>query len=431
MTRARGALAVALIAGAAACSTFDPEPSPVCPTGCAPGAIARAWATTGEGRVRIESVAVDAFGELVLAGEFELTLALPPYLTRVAFAHDAFIVRVPLAGDIIEAVTLARDDTSLHGVVPDHEGNVVALTTASDLTMYAHLTLPATSLVDTALFASSAPPVVVAAGDRHGRAIVAISAPDLTLGETLAGAHGLIVRLDQGPRPTVLVDWPDTVIRDLAIGPTGDLIVVGDYAGEVPGFLACSRRCAFVARLAADGRLDPDRAIGWAYAYEATVDSAFTSVAVGRDGAVIALGFNESPLVLARFAYEGGAGLPLELAPATTAVTARHVAIGADGTAYVAVTYRGTVTVGDRELPSQAAAPRHDTAVAAIAADGALRWARRLGGTGTITAADLTIAKGYPVLAGEYDGTFPTEALDAPVPPVASGVEGFAIMLAP
>ncbi len=433
----------------AACGGSAERDASLCVGDCEGGDVLWAVAASSTGSSQFTRVTANAYGELAIAGDFVGSLLMLGSIARLGsdgVAPLGFVAWQPVPGNLHDPV--AVNDTGgseLAGIAADRDGQVLAVTVSPTSPVHIQAAVlgayqnDAQSLPYIAgLYTAGTRPEIVLAADRHGRTIAAISAVNLERAPmpVMVGPRALIVRLDQGFVPTVLVSWPATVIRDLVIGPDDELVVVGDYTGApTERFPPCATRCGFAARLAADGTLGVST--GWVTAQPGAADSSLSAVALDGADQLVALGSTSTDgeaAVLVRFGFDTGQVVSTRsLTTVGTVISARALASGADRTVYLAVSFRGSLQLGGELLASVATGDRLETVVAALALDGSAVWVRQFGENGSIEVSDLIVAGGRPVVTGRYWGRFARGLRDVRPPPTTTtrSPQGFALVLAP
>jgi len=212
--------------------------------------------------------------------------------------------------------------------------------------------------------------------------------------------------------------WPlrlggpgDDALAGLTVTPSGDLIVAITFRDAIDVGPMLHRSAGGADVLLA--RLGTDGAVRWTLRLGGAGDEQAAAVASVGDDLLVALDVSgrsdlagaalesagSSDVAVARFSADGRLRRVVRLGGAGDDHAAGVAALG-EG-AVVAFSFGSTVFVGGLGLTSVDA---HDVALAAFAADGSLRWARRFGGAGDDAIAGVATDGDAVYAAGTFEG---------------------------
>ncbi len=290
------------------------------------------WAVRGGGSASDNAVgvAVDASGNVYITGDFAGTATFGTFsLTNSSFSFDAFVAKLNSSG-VYQWVTRAG------GVTGSDSGKDVAVDASGNVYV-------------TGNFGSS-------------------TATFGTISRNLIGvADGFVAKLNGSG----VFQWVETVsstgsddVSGVAVDGSGNVVVTGRFSGvvflDLFGLTSAGSTDAFV------GKLDPAGAWQWAIGAGGTSFDSGTALAVDASGSVYVAGEFQS----------------------------------------LTATFGGITLVNSNSIPTTFAS---DAFVAQLAPDGGWQWVQQTGGASSESARGLAVdAAGYVYIAGIFQGTAAT-----------------------
>lgn len=386
----------------------------------------------GAGADSIGALALARDGGVVVGGVFSTELELGGRTLRAVGGKDAFAARIRRGGEISWAwqdssegldhafdAALGRDgDVYVTGVHGERGCFVARLDGARGTTRWR------------TVLGGGGTHLCRAVHPTDGGQLIVVGA---TQGELVGGAirrpggdsnDWLIARLSADDGAVLGVHGLGGGGNDIARAalelPGGDLIVGGNFSGEVPpaagaldvGTDVLSSHGDFDALLV---RIAPDGAVRWARAFGGPGFDLIKSVALDSSGDIMAVGpvqpgsdYTAFPAPILAGGFHGflirqGADGAARFRRAFRGknVNAHHLVVRG-GRVWVVGHFDGTVVVGDRTLRS---AGLLDAWVAAFEPDGRAAWVERLGGPATEYGHAIAVGDRELVVAGGFDGT--------------------------
>jgi len=320
------------------------------------------------------SVAVDGFGNVIASGTFEAAIDFGDGPVTPAADHAGYVIKFSPTGDrsFVRIFEAARPYT----LAVDPSGDILV------------------------------------AGRFHGTS-------DFGGGPVMADATDVFVaKLEGGTGVPVWANTYHEAADQRALGiaasPSGDVVVVGEFAGQLNlggGNLSASGLDGFLVSF------DTNGATNWNRPFGGTNDQSATGVAVTANGDIVVAGSIRGPCDFGAGSItpSGGddvfvakydaTGQPLwaKVFGDSADQTAEAVIVDGSGNAIVTGGFGGTIDLGGGALESEGMA---DAFVAILDPAGAHRWSVRWGAAGTQRGRSVALgACEAPVILGSFDGT--------------------------
>ncbi len=351
---------------------------------------------------QVVALRVDASGNVIVAGE--VTGILPGQTSEGGV--DAFVRKYDAAGHVLWTRQFGfghHSNDRASSVSVDASGNVLVagetISNAGPVSAFVRKYDAAGDLVWSRTFGSTEWDAAEAVDvDGAGNVLVAGHTQGTLPGQTSAGATDAFVCKYDADGEVVWIRQFGTSGADVASGVSaderGNVVVVGETRGALPGQTSAGATDAFVRAYDAAGEVLWTRQLG-----SAAIDSAL-SVDTGASGSVVVAGLTGGEAFVHMLDARGEELWARQLG-SSLADTAYSVSVDASGNVIVAGQVGGT-------LPGQTSGGGSDGFVRVYDPDGDELWTRQLGTSGLdIVYSARPGRSGAVLLAGKTDASFP------------------------